>query len=78
MPKVSHATKATHTPSATTPEAGSGGRSKGLTPADYLTRILNAKVYDVAKETPLDVAERLKRASQQYRAAQTRRPTTRF
>ncbi|MFY9248747.1 MAG: threonine ammonia-lyase, biosynthetic, partial [Burkholderiaceae bacterium] len=59
MPKVSHATKATHTPSATTPEAGSGGRSKGLTPADYLTRILNAKVYDVAKETPLDVAERL-------------------
>ena len=59
MPKVSHATKATHIPSTTTPEAGSGGRSKGLTPADYLTRILNAKVYDVAKETPLDVAERL-------------------
>ena len=59
MPKVSHATKATHIPSATTPEAGSGGKSKGLTPADYLTRILNAKVYDVAKETPLDVAERL-------------------
>ena len=48
-----------HIPSATTPEAGSVGKSKGLTPADYLTRILNAKVYDVAKETPLDVAERL-------------------
>ena len=30
-----------------------------LSPADYLTRILNAKVYDVAKETNLDVAERL-------------------
>ena len=59
MPKVSHAIKATHIPSATTAEAVSGGKSKGLTPADYLTRILNAKVYDVAKETPLDVAERL-------------------
>ncbi len=29
MPKVSHATKATHTPSATTPEAGSGGKKQG-------------------------------------------------
>ena len=28
-------------------------------PSDYLERILNAQVYDVAEETPLDLAENL-------------------
>ena len=32
-----------------------------LTPADYLTRILNARVYDVALETDLEVAKNLSR-----------------
>lgn len=32
-----------------------------LTPADYLTRILNARVYDVAQETDLHVAKSLSR-----------------
>ena len=31
--------------------------SPALTPADYLTRILNARVYDVAQETDLEVAK---------------------
>ena len=26
-------------------------------PVDYLERILNARVYDVARETPLELAE---------------------
>lgn len=30
-----------------------------LTPAQYLTKILNARVYEVAQETPLDAAPRL-------------------
>ena len=34
-------------------------RTQALTPTDYLTRILNAKVYDVAKESALDVAKNL-------------------
>ena len=33
--------------------------SPSLTPADYLTRILNARVYDVAVETPLERARNL-------------------
>jgi threonine dehydratase len=33
--------------------------SHTLSPADYLTRILNAKVYDVAKESNLDLAKGL-------------------
>ena len=32
-----------------------------LTPDDYLKKILNARVYDVAKETPLDLARNLSR-----------------
>ncbi|MEG2049538.1 MAG: pyridoxal-phosphate dependent enzyme, partial [Comamonas sp.] len=32
-----------------------------LTPADYLTRILNARVYDVAVESDLDIAKNLSR-----------------
>jgi len=32
-----------------------------LTPADYLTRILNARVYDVAVESDLDIAKSLSR-----------------
>jgi threonine dehydratase len=32
-----------------------------LTPADYLQKILNARVYDVAVETPLDKAKTLSR-----------------
>lgn len=35
--------------------------SAALTPADYLTRILNARVYDVALETDLEVAKNLSR-----------------
>lgn len=35
--------------------------SPALTPADYLTRILNARVYDVAQETDLEVAKTLSR-----------------
>ncbi len=34
---------------------------KPLTPADYLTRILNARVYDVAVESDLDIAKNLSR-----------------
>ena len=34
---------------------------KHLTPADYLKKILTARVYDVAVETPLDPAKSLSR-----------------
>ena len=36
-------------------------RAAALTPADYLTKILNARVYDVAIETDLDTAKNLSR-----------------
>ncbi|MDI9331630.1 MAG: threonine ammonia-lyase, biosynthetic [Alphaproteobacteria bacterium] len=36
-------------------------RSKTLSPADYLKRILTARVYDVAQESALDVAKNLSR-----------------
>jgi threonine dehydratase len=36
-------------------------RSATLTPSDYLKRILNARVYDVAQETPLELARNLSR-----------------
>ena len=32
-------------------------QAAALTPDDYLKKILNARVYDVAKESPLDVAK---------------------
>ena len=35
--------------------------TQALTPADYLTRILNARVYDVAVESDLDIAKNLSR-----------------
>ena len=35
--------------------------TQALTPADYLTRILNARVYDVAVESDLDIAKSLSR-----------------
>ena len=35
--------------------------SQALTPADYLTRILNARVYDVAVESDLQPAKNLTR-----------------
>ncbi|MEG0937139.1 threonine ammonia-lyase, biosynthetic [Comamonas sp.] len=35
--------------------------TQALTPADYLTRILNARVYDVAVESDLDIAKNLRR-----------------
>ncbi len=35
--------------------------TQALTPADYLTRILNARVYDVAVEPDLDIAKNLSR-----------------
>ncbi|MGA8515212.1 MAG: pyridoxal-phosphate dependent enzyme, partial [Burkholderiaceae bacterium] len=35
--------------------------SKALTPADYLTKILNARVYDVAIESDLTHAQQLSR-----------------
>lgn len=35
--------------------------TQALTPADYLTRILNARVYDVAVESDLNVARILSR-----------------
>ena len=34
---------------------------KTLTPFDYLTKILNARVYDVAVESDLDIAKNLSR-----------------
>ena len=34
---------------------------RALTPADYLQKILNARVYDVAHETPLESAKALSR-----------------
>jgi threonine dehydratase len=36
-------------------------RSANLTPSDYLKRILTARVYDVAQETPLEAARNLSR-----------------
>ena len=36
-------------------------RSASLTPAQYLQRILTARVYDVAQESALDVAKNLSR-----------------
>lgn len=35
--------------------------AKNLKPADYLKKILNARVYDVAQETPLELAKNLSR-----------------
>ncbi|QXZ09835.1 threonine ammonia-lyase, biosynthetic [Comamonas sp. Y33R10-2] len=35
--------------------------TQALTPADYLTRIINARVYDVAVESDLDIAKNLSR-----------------
>ena len=43
-------------------------------PVDYLQKILTAKVYDVAVETPLELAPTLSRAARQPRAAQARGP----
>jgi len=36
-------------------------KPRALTPADYLTRILNARVYDVAQESALEIARNLSR-----------------
>ena len=36
-------------------------KSPALTPDDYLKKILNARVYDVAKESSLDLAKSLSR-----------------
>jgi threonine dehydratase len=41
--------------------AGQGQRARGLTPADYLKKILTAKVYDVAHESALEPARALSR-----------------
>ena len=35
--------------------------SAKLKPADYLKKILNARVYDVAQESPLELAKNLSR-----------------
>ena len=43
-------------------------------PVDYLQKILTAKVYDVAIETPLELAASLSRAARQPRAAEARGP----
>ena len=41
-----------------TPSQPAGmAQAAALTPDDYLKKILNARVYDVAKESPLDVAK---------------------
>ena len=39
-----------------------------LKPADYLKKILNARVYDVAQESPLELARNLSRRLQIGRA----------
>ena len=52
-PRPQRAPKAPRTPKAPTPKA--------LTPADYLKRILTARVYDVASESALDAARNLSR-----------------
>jgi threonine dehydratase len=36
-------------------------KSRALTPADYLTKILTARVYDVARESELEIAKNLSR-----------------
>ena len=41
------------------PKKPSASKPKGLTPADYLKKILNAKVYDVAHESELTLAKTL-------------------
>jgi threonine dehydratase len=47
-------TRATSKPALTSPRKTAG---KTLGPADYLTKILNARVYDVAVESPLEKAK---------------------
>ena len=42
---------------AATPLPGAAGRIRATMPTEYLKRILNARVYDVAHETPLDRAD---------------------
>jgi hypothetical protein len=51
-------------------------KSPHLKPADYLKKILTARVYDVACESALEPAHELSARLQQHRAAQTRRPAT--
>ena len=43
----------------TTPPAQKPPAAQALQPADYLTKILNARVYDVAKESALELAKTL-------------------
>ena len=45
-----------------------------LTPADYLKKILTARVYDVAVESALEPARALSASARQYGAAQARGP----
>ena len=49
------------TPSAAAPAATPSSPASGLTPADYLKKILTARVYDVAVESSLDKAKTLSR-----------------
>ena len=60
------------------PDTLDGFRLRGLAPfrmpVDYLQKILTAKVYDVAVETPLELAPTLSRAARQSRAAEARGP----
>ncbi|MCM5682057.1 threonine ammonia-lyase, biosynthetic [Schlegelella sp. S2-27] len=46
---------------ATTPPSSAATRKRALKPADYLQKILNARVYDVAIETGLELAHNLTR-----------------
>ena len=49
------------TPSAASPAATPSSPASGLTPADYLKKILTARVYDVAVESSLEKAKNLSR-----------------
>ena len=49
------------TPSAASPAATPSSPASGLTPADYLKKILTARVYDVAVESSLEKAKTLSR-----------------
>ena len=64
--KTSPANKATSTApslprkvSKASPTHAQGGPQRALTPQDYLSKILNSRVYDVAIESPLERAEQL-------------------
>ena len=54
------------------PEKQEEDRAGGLTLSDYLQKILTARVYDVAHETPLELARSLSRRARQPGPAQAR------